>query len=104
MSPINSKRVLLIDVPQFSVEVEYNQDYVVLHLPRVSKFGKKELGMMKDYVKGIYDFTSTLGKDVLYVAVDDKRVERLVNLLGFQYLGSSQQYKVYRYASSTPSN
>jgi hypothetical protein len=101
MSQVASKRIVLIDIPEACLELEYNQDFVVLHLPRVTKFGKREFNIFKTYFADLVDFFNTFGIDILYAAFDDKKVQKLATAFGFEFVGINDKYKVYRYASSS---
>ena len=83
----------------FVVDVEYSKDYVILHLPVVTKFTKGVYFELLDMMDELWDFFSTIGYDKIYAAVDqnDRKINRLVRKLGFKATGSAHNLVVWSY-------
>lgn len=105
MFQTDSKRIRLVELDIGSLDLEYNETYAILHLPRVSKFGVKEFNLFKRYLDDLSNFFQVTKLQGPYAATSDPKVQRLVLKLGFQYLGEHDNLKVYKYdATSTSSN
>lgn len=104
MSQVVSKRLRIIETDGASADLEYNENFVIVHLPRVDKLTKTRLKEFKIYLEGLYDFVTTAGYKDLYAASDHKPTLKLAERLGFEYLGEQDNLKVYKYARSTSSN
>lgn len=100
MQQLDSKRLRIIELNEFSVDLEYNKNFVIVHLPRVSKLNKKNLSLLKKYLDDLYEFIDTLGYDSLYAATSHTPSFKLAEKLGFQFLGEDNNLKVLKYARS----
>ncbi len=83
----------------YEVRIEYNEDFVILHLPSVSKFTP---GVYKDMVCRLYsfwEFAQTVGYKAVFAAVSpsDKKINRLLDNLGFKFINYGEGEKVYIY-------
>jgi hypothetical protein len=83
----------------YEVRVEYTEDFIIFHLPRVDKFTP---GVYKDMVVRLDDFwqfAKTVGYKGIFVAFDPNNVKinKLVESLGFQFLNYGDGDKVYIY-------
>lgn len=94
-----SKRITLINKDSYKVDLEYNDMYAILHLPVVPKFTKTVYLDMVSTIKDIRDFLEEVGYVGLWTAVEpsNKIINKLVNKLGFKYMGDSEGYSVYLY-------
>lgn len=104
MQQVDSKRLRIIETDNASADLEYNENFVIVHLPRVDKFKKSDLGRFKEYLEGLNTFVTTVGYKELYAATDHAPTMKLAVKLGFEYIGEQDNLKVYKYASSTTSN
>ena len=102
MSQVGSKRIRLIELEVGSLDLEYNETYAILHLPRVDKFGVREFELFKKYLDDLSDFFLVTKLQGPYAATSDPKVQRLVLKLGFEYLGDHDNLKVYKYNATSP--
>ena len=88
----------LVDREDFSVDLEYNEYFAILHLPEVPKFTKTVFLRMEAYMEELNKLFATMGYPNIFVAVShDTATEKLVKKLGFVYLGSQDGMDVYVY-------
>lgn len=104
MLPQGSKRIRLVELPYASLDLEFNDKYAILHLPRVDRFRKGDLFKFKEYLDGLAQFFEVSGLEGPYAASNDEKIKRLALKLGFTFLGESNGLKVYKYASSSNGN
>lgn len=104
MLPQGSKRIRLVESPNVSLDLEFNDKYAVLHLPRVTRFRKGEFKQFKEYLEGLAQFFEVSSLEGPYAASNDEKIKKLALKLGFTYLGESNGLKVFKYASSSISN
>ncbi len=97
----NSKSITLFETKDFGVRVEYNSNFVIVHLPFVNRMSKEVILEMKAKLDEWYEFFSTLGYQDIWAALDpsnDKMV-KLVGMLGFKFKGVADNMSVYSYRS-----
>ena len=99
MSTIDSKRLRLLETDNLSIDLEYNEQFAILHIPRAGKFRKGELQTLQSYLKQWDEFIYDMGLDGPYTVADTPITEKLVNKLGFVYLGNHGTTKVYKYGN-----
>jgi len=96
---LDSKAFTLPIKEGYEVRIEYNQNFVILHLPLVDKFTP---GVFKDMVcrlQDFWEFAQTVGYKGIFVAVEpnDKKIKKLVENLGFTFLNYGEGQLVYIY-------
>lgn len=98
MPQVDSKRFRIWETKDFSVDLEYNNQFVIVHLPRVDKFTKSIFISFYDKLREGQEMVETFGLDGIYAAVDknDEKTLRLVEMLGLNYVGNNLNYKVYK--------
>lgn len=96
---LTSKRLKGIRGENFEAHIEYNKDLVAIHLPYVYKFNKSTYLEMKTMLKEWDDFFKTCGYKETYVAfpVNDARLIKLVDKLGFMFVINNQGHSIYKY-------
>lgn len=96
---ISSKELVVVNLDQLKVRLEYNEDFAVLHLREVGKMTKTLYQTMLIYVEDLWEFLSTVGYSNMFIAVpeNDQRLKKLGTKLGFKYLGDSEGLSVYSY-------
>ena len=99
-----SKRLRIIEVEHISIDLEYNEDFAIMHLPRLDKLNKSRLSQLKEYIENLHSFVETMGYGVLYAATDQPSTQKLAEKMGFEYLGEQNNLKVYAYAPVSTSN
>jgi hypothetical protein len=94
-----SKRFTIVDTEDYTVDLEYNNMYAILHLPRVSKFNKTVYTDMKIKVQDIWDFVQTVGYSGMWICIskEDTTLGKFVQKIGFNFLGSYETQDVYEY-------
>ena len=96
---MESSRITLVNVPAFEVELEYNKDHAMLHLPRITKYNKTVFEQMVVYTRNLWLMLTTMGYEDLLVgvAVDDLKTSKLVLQLGFEPYNTNDGYTFYFY-------
>lgn len=99
MPDIKSKRITLLTKEKYRVDLEYNEDFAILHLPTVDKFTKDVYLDMKFTVEDISEFLTTAGYPAMWIAISpyDKVIKKFVGRLGFVYKGTAEDMDVYIY-------
>lgn len=88
----------IFDFEDFAVDLEYNSVFVIAHLPRVENFTKTLLQKLLRYTEQLYDFITVQGYENLFAAVpEDSKENKLLDKLGFVYLGNQDNLNVYVY-------
>lgn len=96
---IASNSLTLFENPEYGVRLEYNQDFAIVHLPYTNKMTKEVYLDMESRLEQWWLFLKTAGYNGIWCAVDpkDSKINRLVTLLKFKYVGMSEGMSVYRY-------
>ena len=92
-----SKRFTILDKEKYSVDLEYNEQYAILHLPYVEKFTKSLYLDIVSTLEGWDSFFKSFGYNDIWVAVrpEDNSISKLVKKLGFEHRGNAEGYDVY---------
>lgn len=98
-----SKRIRLLTRDKYAFDLEYTEDFAILHLPYVDKFTRSVYEDMTTTIEDIWDFLSTIHYKELFVGIPQQSATtiKLAKKLGFVYLGSHEgvdvlQYKEYK--------
>lgn len=99
MVETNASRELFVKGDNFTIRLEYNEDYVILHLYAIDKFTKEVFLEMQKMLYQWSDFLKVLGKSHLWAAVprDNIKVKRLLGGLKFKFVGHKDDMSVYSY-------
>ena len=83
----------------FDIRLEYNEDFIILHLPSIDKMTKDIFVEMKYMLDDWWGFVSTMGYKAIFAAVnpDDQKINKLLTMLKFEYAGSSEGMSVYQF-------
>jgi hypothetical protein len=94
-----SKSITLFENEDYSVRLEYSKEFAILHLPYTNKMTKGVLLDMKFKLEDWLEFFTTAGYDGMWCAVapDDDKIQRLITLLKFKYMGKADNMLVYKY-------
>jgi hypothetical protein len=94
-----SKDFMIFETEDYGVRLEYNKDFVIVHLPFTNKMNKRVFGDMTKKLESWYDFFTTVGYKSIHAAVkeEDLKTQRLVTMLKFKYLGQADGMLVYSY-------
>lgn len=95
-----SKRFRLVEKEDYGVDLEYNEEFAIIHFPYVSKFNKGILLDMSSTLEGIKKFLEEMGYWHLWVAVrlKDNSTAKLAKRFGFKYVGVDKEtgaYEIY---------
>lgn len=102
MPDIKSRRITLVSKEDYRVDLEYNKDFAIIHLPVVEKFNRNVYLDMRNTLEDISEFTETAGFQHLWAAIgeEDKKMAKFIKKLGFVYKGNDQNLDVYLYEGS----
>lgn len=93
-----SKKLNGIKGSCFSIQLEYNEDFIILHLPIVDKMTKEVLIEMKTMLSDWWLFVKTVGYKAIFAAVEpNHKVNKLLQMLDFKYVGEDKGYFVYQF-------
>ena len=82
----------------FSIRLEYNEEFIILHLPTIDKMTKEVLVEMKTMLSEWWVFFKTIGYKAIFAAVEpDSKINKLLHMLKFEYIGKDNEYFVYRF-------
>lgn len=92
----NSDNVYLREVG-YTIRIEYNQDFVIIHLEDIDKFTKDIFRRMQRQLLEWSRFFKAMGRTHIWAAVPDNKpqIKRLLGGLNFQYAGRSEDMTVY---------
>lgn len=93
-----SNRITLYEHKSYTIEIEYNKDFIIIHLPRVEQFTKAVLIHMVSRLTDYSHFLKTAGYDAVYASVNTNnvRLKKLLSRLGFKRIGIHEDDDVYR--------
>lgn len=96
---IGSKSFTLFETKDYGVRLEYNEDFVIVHLPYSNNMNSKVFRDMEVKLEEWYQFITTAGYKGIWAAIppEDTKIRRLVALLKFNYVGQSDGMLVYKY-------
>lgn len=94
---IKSNRITILEKEEYRVDLEFNEEFAILHLPEVRKFNRT---VYFDFIRSLEDFKeffNTFGYNFLWVAisVSNKLIAKFVVKLGFEFQGSFDNMDVY---------
>jgi hypothetical protein len=92
-------KTLLIQRDGYVIRLEYNEDYVIVHLRDIDKFTKEIFQDMLIQLQDWSDFLKAMGRDYLWAAVprDNTKIKRLLGGLKFQFVSHKDDLTVYKY-------
>lgn len=94
-----SKSIMLYEGPDFGMRLEYNKDFVILHLPYCHKMTKTILFEMQFKLEDWWQFFKTWEYPGIWTAIDPKneKLKKLMTKLDFVYRGTADGLDVYQY-------
>ena len=94
-----SKNFAIYEGLDYEVRLEYNREYMIVHLPEVFKFNKTTLISMLMKLDEINDFSVGLGYPALHCAAPrgDIKINKLARRCGFTQTGEDAAYLIYQY-------
>lgn len=80
----------------FSIRLEYNENFIIIHLPSIDKMTKQVITEMKTMLKEWWQFFKTMGYKAVFAAVEpENKMNKLLHMLNFKYVGNDNKYLVY---------
>ena len=95
---IKSKRMTLVQKDSFTVDLEYNEDYAIVHLPKVDKFTKDIYLDMSIVFEDMKEFLKVVGYDHVWAALEptNKIMIKFASKMGLTFQGEAENLNVYR--------
>lgn len=95
---MKSTRIDLVENEDFLLQAEYNEQYFVLHLPRL-KPSKGAIEHLKVKVEELDEMTQAGGWDGVWAGIfpDDNKTKKLLGMLHFTFVGHAQGIDAYKY-------
>lgn len=94
----DSKSFTFLETKNYTIRLEYNEEYVIVHLPDI-KMTKDTFVDMKFRLEDWYKFFRTAGYKGVFAAVDpaNLKIVRLLKMLDFEKKGHADKMDVYFY-------
>ena len=94
-----SKSFTMYECGDYECRLEYNREFLIVHLPVVNKFNRSVLVSMQIKLEELYDFSVGLGYPSLHCAVPigNTKIARLAEICGFVFLIDNAGFHVYKY-------
>ena len=96
-STLTSKRMPFVIRETYTVELEYNEEHAIIHLPSVSKFNKTVYKDMKSVVDDVKSFLLSAGYQEVWAVAkpEDILMQKLVRRFGYEYRATAEGYDVF---------
>jgi len=95
---VASKSLMGIRGSNFNIRLEYNEDFVIVHVPRMEKMSKSVFKELNILLTDWWDFFKTAGYEALFAAIEpEDKMNKLAHMLGFQYVGENEGYLIYQF-------
>ncbi len=93
-----STRFTIVDTDDFQLDVEYNETFLILHLPRLRPT-PGVIKALKVKLEELEEFAYASSWIMLFTAIhpDDKAMRKLMKIIGAEYTGTAEGLDVYRY-------
>lgn len=94
---INASKNLFIKGEGYVVRVEYNKDYVIIHLREIDRFTKEVFLDMRIRLEDFSDFVKEVQGGPIWAAVprDNIKIKRLLGGLGFKFVNHHEDLTVF---------
>jgi hypothetical protein len=94
----DSNRLDLIENEDYTLTVEYSEQYFVVHLSRLTP-RKSSIESLRDKLVELDTLVKASSWESLYTAIEqeNKQMKKLLRLLHTKFLGSAHGYDVYKY-------
>ncbi len=93
----DSNRITLLETTEYTVELEYTEEFVILHLPKVTNWTKSLYKHSKERIEELSTFFGVIGYEAIWVAAypDDTITNKFADRLGFEFIGEYEDLNVY---------
>jgi hypothetical protein len=82
----------------FDIRLEYNEDFIIIHLPSIDKMTKGVFMEMVTLLRDWWEFFKTVGYKAVFAAAEpEDKINKLIHMLGFQYVGDNEGYLIYQF-------
>lgn len=95
----DSKSFTAIETKDYTIRLEYSDDFIILHLWDVQKMTKHVFLDMKFRLEDWYKFFITAGYAGVFTAVDPNnlKIKKLLKMLKFKLKGKADGMEVFYY-------
>jgi len=99
MQSTRGSKDLIVQADGYVFRLEYNEEYVIVHLRSIDKFSKEVFQDMLLQLEDWSNFLKAMGHSYLWAAVpkDNIKIKRLLHGLKFKYVANQDDLSVYRY-------
>lgn len=99
MQSTRGSKDLIVQADGYVFRLEYNEDYVIVHLRHIDKFTKEVFHDMLIQLEDWSAFLKAMGHTYVWAAVpvDNIKIKRLLHGLKFRYVANKDDLSVYRY-------
>ncbi len=99
---MKSTRFTLIEDEDMILDLEYSDQYFILHLPLFTP-KKSSVQRLRVKLEELKEFADTIGYTGVYAAIgkDDKPMHKLVRLLYFKHIGENEGLDIFAYVGET---
>ena len=82
----------------FDIRLEYNQEYIIVHLPKIDKMTRDIYLEMVFLLEDWWTFFKTVGYKQIHAVVEPhSKAEKLAKMLKFELLGEHQNTHIMMY-------
>jgi hypothetical protein len=94
----DSNSLTFIETKNYTIRLEYNEEYVIAHLPEI-KMTKETFLDMQARLEVWYEFFKTVGYKGIFAAIDPNnlKITKLLTKLNFKKKGHADNMDVYFY-------
>jgi hypothetical protein len=99
MQSTNASKNLLVKADGYVFRLEYNEEYVIVHLREIDKFTKEVFQDMLMQLEDWSHFLKAMGHTHVWAAVpkDNIKIKRLLHGLKFKFVSHKEDLSVYLY-------
>lgn len=96
---VSSKSYTFYEGEDYGIRIEYNADYVIIHILYVHKFTKGTYLDMVNRLQDFWDFCHTMGHNYLWAAIDpdNQKLAKMIGKIGWVYRGTSDNMAVFSF-------
>ena len=95
---VQSKSLNGIKGSCFDIRLEYNQEYIIVHLPKIDKMTRDIYLEMVFLLEDWWTFFKTVGYKQIHAVVEPhSKAEKLAKMLKFELLGEHQNTHIMMY-------
>lgn len=95
---MKSKRMTFIDCEDFRLDLEYNDQFFILHMPIIN-VSKGSIVHLKIKLEELQEFSDTIGYGGIYTGIDpnNKPMVKLMRMIKAEHQGDAEGMAVYKY-------